>query len=801
MGRPRRESGEAEGVRHPAQPDGSAPATAPPLGSAGCFARTPRPSGVIGASCRLAAAASARKVAPIPGTYDGAMRPRTLLRIALGCAALACFPGHASADGADGDPKGPSALESPGFPTRRDAEKALYLDGVSVLAGLAAGDADVDTRIAALDAKLADCERAQTPAAARAAARVATRLEASATDEQVRRIPRLLRVRLDRMLPLVVVDRTLDLGRAENARIGDHSLRGLFPEARPILLDRVRTTADARALAGALAALCSESGSGIVDDADLEIIGAAWEASPTRFDQLSRFESVVGAPPLGALALALTLTGRARDVPRVMRDVDTSSWSLKAWIEPRLKARGQGDLTMGSFLVDLEEGRASATSETAAAARALDASIPWLARLLARRALFLEPSSPDAAKILTQASNAVGLRSPARRAGRADGTPPTGDAAAIDDEASVAIDEALRAGFMSQRLSERLEAGTDEATGLLAAAIGGGRLVHATMRGGIRVVDTAKEKSLYAFGRSPRRGIASLAVRGDEVAAIGDAGDVTLWSIGATSAELLRTEAGSAQAVAAGAHGFWVAGFGFSIRRITKDGVETFEKVAPIDQFVVRALGVFPDDTLFVASNDAAWHVDPATGRMTRLAWNARNSGVTVCGDDILIAVGDNFVRFDRHGRMTGRGQVPDGGEIRGVAAERDGSTVYVQTIDALYAMDPANGHERWVEHIEGSGNPVVGDGLVVARAGTGGMNRGGDGREDRTFFVLRTATSLRGPFGVPERERLVALATAIASDGHQDVVRALVDPVLSWLSSTEAEAIEAAMNAGRVEK
>ena len=183
------------------------------------------------------------------------MRPGTFIRLTFGLSGLVSLASVTSADGQGDQLTGVAGLESPRFETRREAEKALFLEGMSILSALEARDADVDARIAAFDKLLSTCEREDTPAAARAAARVATRIETSATDDQVRHIPRLLRVRLDRVLPLVVIDRSVPSDRAENARIDGRAVRGLLPEARPILLDRLQSTDDPRALAGALASL------------------------------------------------------------------------------------------------------------------------------------------------------------------------------------------------------------------------------------------------------------------------------------------------------------------------------------------------------------------------------------------------------------------------------------------------------------------------------------------------------------------------------------------------------------------
>ena len=455
-------------------------------------------------------------------------------------------------------------------------------------------------------------------------------------------------------------------------------------------------------------------------------------------------------------------------------------------------ARGDGDFAMGTFLTRIEEGRASADDELEAARRALDADVPWLARLLARRAVFLAPASGAAAALLGKASEAVGLRNPARSGRAGDAVPTT---AAADDAVALEIDVALRAGRLSQRIAHQVEVGVGAGAGrgLLATAIGGGRLVHATAGGRLRALDARTGRELATFGRRARRPARALAIRGDEVAEIANDGRLTIWSLADDGATAVRQLEGSAEAVVASADAFFVAGFGLAIHRGTAAGIARVETIAPIDSFIVRTLGVFRDGTLLVASSESAWRIDPVSGRSTPIELSPFPAAIAVAGDEVIAATADSFVRLDRQGRRTGGGVVPDRAPIVGVAAAADGSTVYLQTIDAIYAVDPADGRVRWVEHVEGSGDPVVGEGLVVARAGTGGFPSGGDGRDDRTLYVLRTSTSIREPFGAPERARIVAISTAAAAEGRVGVIRALVDPMRAWLSAEEAEAIELA--------
>ncbi len=721
------------------------------------------------------------------------------LRLALG---LALFALAARAPGAvrAGDDEEVAAivrdLESPKFAVRRAAERALYLEGSAILSSLAAGDATVDARIAAFERALAGGEGEQTPAAAQAVARISARLDEAASDGQVRRIPRLLRARLARLVPAVVLDRDAPEERRDGAKDAYRSVRDLLPEARPLLVEQLRTTEDPRALAGTLAILCAEDGSGPDVDGDLGLIGAAYEHDPSRFRDVFRFESGAGAPPVMALALALAMTGRTASLREISIREALRSESLRTWLEPRLERRGAADLAMGGFLVRLEEGRASADDEAEGARRAQAVGLPWLARLLARRALFLAPSSDAAKATLLAASTAVGIRTAARRDGRASAGSGAAPGEPADDAAAIAIDDALRAGRLSQRLAYQIETGSDARAGLVATAIGGGRLAHSAPGRRTRVVDATTGGELYTFPSASRLPTRALALQGDTLAEVTDRGALVLWALGATEAMPLRSEAGSFQAVVAGRDGFWLAGFGLTIHRATKDGVERMAKVPRVAGFVPQTLCVFRDETLLVASADAAVRVDPVSGAMARVELPPGSAGVVACGDDVLVAVGGELVRIDREGRRSVTIEVGDAGAILGLAAERDGSTAYVQTIDALHAIDPVRGVTRWVEHVEGSGDPVVGDGVVAARAGRGSSRLRGDGRADRTIFVVRAAGTLVDPFGPAEHAKIVSLATAAAAEGRRRVARVVVDPVWTWLSADERAAVEVAIDA-----
>src|SRR5207244_3764587 len=158
----------------------------------------------------------------------------------------------------------------------------------------------------------------------------------------------------------------------------------------------------------------------------------------------------------------------------------------EGWLRAAMRARARGDLETGTFLSRVEEGTASAALEAEAARRALDAGVPWLARLLAARALFLDTGRAGARSPLAAADERVGLAATARKA---DGK----DAAAsdADDPAAQRVEEGLRSGLAGDRKVLEHDAGKTAAFGLLPVALAGGLVLHGTASGGVAVVEIA----------------------------------------------------------------------------------------------------------------------------------------------------------------------------------------------------------------------------------------------------------------------------------------------------------------------
>src|SRR5207244_3963772 len=102
------------------------------------------------------------------------------------------------------------------FHVRRGAERALEAAGSAALDAAvseeaAEGRVRLDALVRALEDRLAD----KSPTAAASAAKILRRLEVRATDDQVRLVPRLLRVRLRRLVAQTVVPKDSDLDGRE----------------------------------------------------------------------------------------------------------------------------------------------------------------------------------------------------------------------------------------------------------------------------------------------------------------------------------------------------------------------------------------------------------------------------------------------------------------------------------------------------------------------------------------------------------------------------------------------------------
>ncbi len=752
------------------------------------------------------------------------MRRPSLRRLALAglatAAAAAASPTAARAAPPSDPPPSVRGLSDPSFSVRRAAEARLEAEGRSAILD-AIADEDARARFDAWTEALDACRSSEDPALSEAADRILRRIEAAATDDQVRTSTRMLRIRLERLVPQLLHHESGETDDEEDgirfggagarlpaADVAYASVRGLFPDARLALVAILESSSDPRRLAGALAALCSESGDGPDDDRTLEALARAYAESPARFAGLRDLDAAAGGPPTAVLALALALSGRSDAVAGLGFSDFTVADTFTHWLRAHLKRRGLGDLGLGAFLDRVLE--IEADDEAEAARRALDADLPWLARLTARRALFLAPAHPHARATLAAADRALGLLGTAA----IDAGLEPGDAK--DAPEAVAVDEGLRSGRLSQRLAWQAEAGETTFEGLAPVAIAGtppavpDRLFFGALRGRVFVVEAATGTPLATLStteggrisgpRIPR----AIAAVGSFVATVTSPdGRLILHAEKDASYEPVRVQHGPFLCVAATKDGvFWALASDGGLHRVVGRGpIERRGRIEGTrDPGSSGGVSLFALDggALLLVTRDAATRVDPATGATTVVVRDAEE-GVRAGphGDDVLVAQGDRWRRFGADGALRGEGSTPDGGAIMGLAGDPTTSTIYLCLMDALVAIDADTGTVRWVEHVGGSGTPRVGAGLVAVSAGTG-IGEHGDNRVERTIYALSTGTQPGDPFGPTERATTVKLAVAAAREGRPGVALALVDPLREWLLPAERERVDVAIQAAR---
>jgi|GEM_PF-2513903 len=740
--------------------------------------------------------------------------------LAAAAATAAAAAGPTVARAAPPDPP-PSVrgLSDPSFPVRRAAEARLEAEGRSAILD-ALADEDARARLETWTEALDACRSSDDPALSEAADRILRRIEAAATDDQVRTSTRMLRIRLERLVPQLLHQESGEVDDEDGIRsagggerlpaadVAYASIRGLFPDARVALVAILESSSDPRRLAGALAALCSESGDGPDDDRTLEAVARAYAASPARFAGLRELDAAAGGPPTAVLALALTLSGRSDLVAGLGFSDFAEADTFTHWLRAQLKRRGLGDLGLGAFLDRVLE--AEADDEAEAGRRALDGGLPWLARLTARRALFLAPAHPRARATLTAADRALGLLGTAAIDA---GTDP-GDAK--DAPEAVAVDEGLRSGRLSQRLAWQAEAGETTFEGLAPVAIAGtppavpGRLFFGALRGRVFVVEAATGTpiatlSTTAGGRiSGPRIPRAIAATGSFVATVTSPdGRLILHTEKDASYEPVRVQQGPFLSVTATKDGvFWALASDGGLHRVVGRG--PVERRGAIEDYrdpgTPGGVSLFALDggALLLVTRDTATRVDPATGATTVVARDVEEGlRAGPHGDDVLVAQGDAWRRFGPDGALRGQGRTPDGGTIMGLAGDPATSTVYLCLMDALVAVDASSGTVGWVEHVGGSGTPRLGAGLVAVSAGTG-VGEHGDNRVERTIYALSTGTQAGDPFGPAERAATVKLAVAAAREGRPGVALALVDPLREWLLPAERQLVDAAVENAR---
>lgn len=408
---------------------------------------------------------------------------------------------------------------------------------------------------------------------------------------------------------------------------------------------------------------------------------------------------------------------------------------------------------------------------------------PWLARMLARRALFLDPASVEARRLLVEVDLALGLGATAR-ADAGDAVPVPADARADDEGTAKELDGALRSGSLGQRLAYRIEAGSTQDLGLTPVAIGAGVLVYGKPGGRVVVADPATGGEFASVYTGNNRMPRSVAISGKRLAAVSSLGRLFLWTIGevAAGSEILTPAgvlAGPYLSVAAAPDGGFLlasSGRGLSVLAAGADAPIKNAKVPKTPRPAPLTLEFLADGAVLWGGPSAAERIDLSTGEARALVAGLAGLHVAPYGSDALAASATGWRRLSPDGRVVSDGTSPDESRIDGIAGDPASGTIYLTTPAEVVAIAVADGSILWREPVEGSGNVVLAPGLVVVPAGAGDL-RGG-GRADRTLSVLRTEQAGAEIFGKEARAKVLAEAIAAIGAGSLRVARCLVDPL-----------------------
>jgi hypothetical protein len=704
-------------------------------------------------------------------------------------------------------------LDAPAWVVRRTAERVLDAEGEAAIVA-AAGDGSGRARAVDFSTAIETGLSSGRPAVAAAIRRLLLRLERSgeATDDRVRHVPRLLALRVDRLAPQVVeaVEPEESIferfGRPSHvASRGDAvaagSLRGLLPEALPILVEVVRTTTDAKRLAGALAILGGDTGAGLAEPAAIAAVVERVRRDPDFAAEVRAYEAFDRTYPIAHVALALALSGEAGRVPALLRHApQAAQGSAVDLVRRRLPAAGMGDVAQHDRFLDRAfRGTVTARDAAEAARRALDAGLPWIARLEARRGRFLDASEPACRAALVASAVALGLGATARleAEGKID-LPPS--VPTVDDEKAKAADALLRDGAFGKRLVWRIEAGNHLSSDLVPIAIARGLLAFGNTIGDIAVVPVASAERRHR-SYSTARGIPrAVALSGPYVAAISSRGDLVTWRVSERDMAYERMTAeegkagGYAVVTASSIEGKFLLASKDGRLHLVSGGDEPQPLAAPAapEKGPPVSLALLGFDTALVGRAKSAERVHLQSGAVTSVVDGDRPVVVAPYGTDVLVARGKEWEVRGQGGAVRTLPATSDA--IVGIAGDRAAGIAYLAFADAVAAFDVASGALLWSEPVEASGSPVLGGGLLVVPAGRGRA----DGRRDRTLTALRPGLSGFDPFDEASRTKIVALATSAAKEGRLPVAELLLDPVLDSLPTSQREEAERALGLDR---
>jgi hypothetical protein len=457
----------------------------------------------------------------------------------------------------------------------------------------------------------------------------------------------------------------------------------------------------------------------------------------------------------------------------------------------RLPAAGFGDVAQHHRFLDAAfKGQILASDLAEAARRALDAGLPWIARIEARRGRFLDASEPACRAALVASAVALGLGATARA--EADGKidlPPT--VPATDDEKAKAADALLAEGALGRRLVWRVEAGSSVARDGVPLAIGRGLLAFGNTAGAVAVVPVHTAEKHHASFSTSRGLPKSVAVSWPFVAAVSARGDFVLWRISERDMmEASEGKTGDYAAVTASTEEGKFVLAGKDGRLYVVSGADDLRPVQPrsVSTDPIVSVAVLSDSSVLVARTKSADRVDLVSGAVTPIASADRPIAVAPYGAEVLVARGTEWEVRGRDGAVRAARKAAD--LIVGIAGDRAAGMAYLAFADGVAAFDVETGALRWSEAVEASGNPVLGGGLLVVPAGRGAA----DGRRDRTLTALRLGMPGFDPFDEATRAKVLAIALAAAREGRVPVAGLLLEPVFDLLSDEQREEAERAL-------
>ncbi len=701
-------------------------------------------------------------------------------------------------------------LDSPAWRTRRGAEGALEAEGVAALLAADAPQEEKD-RAAAFWGAVEAGWASRRPAVLAGLSRVLSRMEERADEEQVRAIPRLLRLRIERLLPKAVgrsvpSDNLLGGFRlprrfrgygesVEADEVSEASLRALLPEAAPLLLDVLETSRDPKSVAGAVLILSGDPHEGTDDPKVLAAFARLGPEAPERAAAMAPYVSSDHTVPLAHVALALVLSGKAAKAAAILKGAADAAAVAMDLSRRRLPALRQGDLAQSDRFLDAAlSGRVDVREATEAAKRALDAGLPWVARIEARRALFLDRDDLAARIALVASAVAAGLPATARaEAGDAVPLPPS--LAAADDEKAKALDDLLTAGGFGRRLAWRQDARSTDTPGVVPIAPGKGFVAIGDAVGDVRIVALDTGARLTSGSSTASRLPRAVAASGTWLAAVSQTGNLVVWDFSGEEMRVVtlpkepRRPGPWALVAAAGDGGTFV------LARSDDGRLFTFapgSEPVPVGPSLGRGplpttLAALSDGAFLVVRGRAVLRVEPATNRVTSIA-EGDDAGVSgPYGTDVLVARGGVWERRGPDGRVEDSHPDPTGDTILGIAGDPKAGVVYLARADSVTAVTAATGEAIWTEETEASGSPVLAEGTVLVPTGSGRGERG-DGQRDRSVTALRTTEQ---GFDETTRSKAIEAAKSAKKEGSATVSRLLVDVLWDSLPPEERERLK----------